>query len=260
MNKKRQIFLLVFLIILLFAINYPFLDKSVKDFLIDYEIVHIDRVIDGDTFVTNNQSVRLLGINSPEKGELYYDEAKELLELLVLNETVRLEFGKDKYDRYNRILAYVFLNGENINLKLVEKGLANYYFPSGRDRYYNDFEEIWNECIKSDENLCKKSEDICSECIRLKSLDFKNQEVIFHNSCDFTCDLTNWIIKDEGRKKFTFPEFNLDSKKEVTIKIDEGENNEEILFWEGENYVWTTTGDTLFLRDKNNSLVLWESY
>ena len=40
--------------------------------------------------------------NSPERGEPYYAEAKEFLNERILNKTVRLEFGKDKYDRYNR--------------------------------------------------------------------------------------------------------------------------------------------------------------
>jgi len=33
-----------------------------------------------------------------------------------------------------------------------------------------------------------------------------------------------------------------------------------ILFWKGKDYVWTSTGDTLFLRDDEGKLVLWEMY
>ena len=72
MNKKKQIFLIIFLVIILFTINYPFLDKKLENFLTDYETEIVERVIDGDTIVIDGSSVRLLGINTPERGEIYY--------------------------------------------------------------------------------------------------------------------------------------------------------------------------------------------
>ena len=258
--KTKEIILLIFLILLILIINYSFIDKKLEDFLFDYKIVIVERVIDGDTFVSENNSIRLLGINSPERGEKYYIEAKEFLERETLNKTVRLEFGKEKYDRYKRILAYVYINRENINLKLVESGFANFYFPSGKDINYDNFENAWNECIKNNVNLCEKSKNICGECIELREFDYKNQKVVLENNCNFSCDLTSLEIKDEGRKKFIFPEFTLQPNKQVYILIGEGENTKDTLFWAGEDYVWTRTGDSLFLRDEEGKLVLWESY
>ena len=178
----------------------------------------------------------------------------------ILNKTVKLEYGKDKKDRYNRTLAYIFLNDENINLKQVEQGFANYYFPSGKDVYYNNFKEAWENCIKENKNLCEKSKDICAKCIELKELNYNSQEAVFYNSCDYDCNLNGWKIKDEGRKTFIFSNFNLDGNKELKIKVGEGTDNSDILFWKGEDYVWTKTGDTLFLRDSEGKLILFESY
>ena len=250
----------LFLIILLVVINYSSIDKALKKFLLDYEFGIAKRVIDGDTIVINETSVRLLGINSPEKGEPYYNEARNFLEELVLNKTVKFEFGKEKYDKYQRVLAYVFLDNTNVNLKLVENGLANIYFPSGKDIYYKDFKKAWEDCIEENINLCESSKNKCADCIELKKFDYKKQEVIFYNKCGFDCELTDWKIKDEGRKTFMFPEFILKPNKDVYILIGEGDNTKDILFWEDEEYVWTSSGDTLFLRDDEGKLVLWESY
>ena len=251
-QKKKDFIVLIILILVLVIINYNFLDTSLQNFLIDYETVEIERIIDGDTLVASGQTIRLLGINTPERGEQHYTEAKQFLEELASNKTARLEFGKDKRDRYNRTLAYVIISGQNINLEIVKQGFANIYFPSGKDQYYNQFLQAWENC---ENNLCEKSSNNCAACIELKEFNVKNQKIVFYNKCEFNCDLTSWTVKDEGRKKFEFGAFILDSGSEVSISVKEGHD----FTWD-EDYVWTSTGDSLFLRDQNNGLVLWESY
>ena len=258
-NKKETIFL-ISLIVLLIAINYSWLDSLVINSFSEHESIKITRIVDGDTVDSDIGKIRMLGINTPEKKEKYYQEAKDFLNEELLNKTVRIEYGKDKKDRYNRTLGYLFLNNENVNLKQIENGFANYYFPSGKDIYYDDFKKAWETCIESNKNLCEKSKNICAECIELKNLDYDSQEVVFSNSCNYDCNLNNWKIKDEGRKNFVFQNFDLKSKKEVKIIVGEGTNNGEILFWTGKDYVWTKTGDTLFLRDDKGKLVLWKWY
>ncbi len=264
MAKKRQVGILIILITIFFAINYSSIDSFLKDFLDESKTAIVSRVIDGDTLeITdkgNRESVRLLGINTPERGEVLYDEAKRFLEELSLNKSVRLEFGKDRYDRYNRTLAYIFVNEFNINKEIVRQGYANIYFPSGKDVYYNEFLEAWKECINRDINLCEKSKDECANCVILKDLDVKNQKVIFENKCGFDCDLNKWTIKDEGRKKFIFGNFILRENENVEVIIGNGKNTSKTLYWKGYEYVWTETGDSIFLRDEKNKLVLYKNY
>ncbi|MCK9596024.1 thermonuclease family protein [Candidatus Pacearchaeota archaeon] len=261
MKRKKEIVLLIFLIVLLIAINYSFTDNAIKEFLDESRTTKVERVIDGDTIVVeNNTHVRLLGINTPEKKEKYYQEAKNFLEMAVLNKTIKLEYGKDKTDRYGRELAYVFVGNANVNKEMVDEGYANFYFPSGKDNYYNDFVKAWEHCLTNNKYLCEKSLDKCSDCIELKELDYNNQEIIFYNKCNFDCDLTGWDIKDEGRKHFIFERLVLGNNKEIKIVVGNETDTNEILYWKNEDYVWTSTGDTLFLRDKEGKLVLWESY
>jgi micrococcal nuclease len=258
MGKGRRILLLILLIAILIAINYSKLDKITGNFLADYEEGIVTRVVDGDTLEIGNESIRLLGINTPERGEIYYKEAKELLSSLVLNKTIRLEKEKEDKDRYGRKLRYIYLNEENVNLKLVEQGLANFYFPSGKDRHYQELNEAWQRCIEKNINLCEKSRDLCLNCIVLREFDYENEEIILENICTYTCSLENWSIKDEGRKRFVFPEVAL--KDELKIIVGKGQDTSNVLFWENEDYVWTQTGDTLFLRDGKGKLVLYKNY
>ncbi len=82
-------------------------------------------VIDGDTIVIEGGvKVRLIGINAPERGEEYYEEAKSFLMDKILYREVILERDVDDKDAYGRILRYVWLNDELINAEIVRLGLA----------------------------------------------------------------------------------------------------------------------------------------
>jgi endonuclease YncB( thermonuclease family) len=100
----------------------------------------IKKIVDGDTlWLENGQKIRLLGINTPEISrrdkiaEAGGVAAKKWLIKKLSNRRVKLVYDVEKKDAYNRTLAYIFSDqGENINVKLVEKGLAtlNIYPPN----------------------------------------------------------------------------------------------------------------------------------
>lgn len=256
--KTKQKLLIFFLLLVLIAIDYPIIDKALKGFTEDYEMGAVERIIDGDTIVVNGSNVRLLGINTPEKGEKYYEEAKNFLESEMLDKVVKLEKTQEDKDLYGRKLRYVISENKNINKKIVEQGFANPYFPSSRDKHYAEIWNAWSECIKSNHGLCEKSANYCARCVRIRELDQDKDEIILENTCRFYCSLKRWTLKDEGRKKFIFPDFVLE--REVLIKVGNGTNAKNVLFWEGKNYVLTRIGDSVFLRDNENMLVDWKSY
>lgn len=259
-NKKYRV-LLVMLIFLLLFVNYEFLNDELSKLLTDSEYALVTRVVDGDTLeLENGEKVRLLGINTPERGDRYYTEAKEFLENLTLNKTVRLEFGKKKYDMYDRTLAYIFADDIFVNVKIVEQGFANLYFPESQKLHYAEFTKAWESCLEKNQNICEKSLVKCAQCIELKQLNYNSQKVVFENICNFSCNLNDWEIKDEGRKNFIFDDFSLSPNSQVSIVVGNATNTDEILYWEKETYVWTGSGDSLFLRDSAGKLVLWESY
>ncbi len=236
MNKKH---LLIFLFFLLFLINYPFLDKFLINFFDTSQQIQITQVIDGDTIKTGNISIRLLGINAPEKKEPFYQEAKDFLKLLVENKSVVLFFGPKKYDKYKRTLAYVYVNEENINKKLIEQGLANPYFPDGKTEKSQEFQDAWEKCIKKQINLCAKSSEVCASCITIKDFNSANKKLTLKNICSFSCNLTNWIVKGGGRKK-VFLNQTITRDKLIQLSLYES--------------------DAIYLRDTENKLVLWKIY
>jgi endonuclease YncB( thermonuclease family) len=87
-------------------------------------------IIDGDTFVLNNGStVRLMGIDAPEKGDVNYDRAAYELQRRLVGR--QLAFEGDTEDKYGRLLRFVFAEGTNVNLELVRNGWARAFMHTG---------------------------------------------------------------------------------------------------------------------------------
>jgi micrococcal nuclease len=83
------------------------------------------KIIDGDTLVVSGgDTIRLLGIDTDEKGYPCYNVAKKRLENLTLGKQVILESGKENKDQYDRYLRYILVDSENINIQMVKEGLA----------------------------------------------------------------------------------------------------------------------------------------
>ena len=64
--------------------------------------VHCTRIVDGDTLeLRGGETIRLLGIDTPELGEPYADEAKWYLYSLVAHKPLLLELDEQERDVYN---------------------------------------------------------------------------------------------------------------------------------------------------------------
>jgi len=101
----------------------------------------VSKITDGDTIVVNGENVRLLGIDADERGYPCYNEAKARLEELILNKEVQLELDGQDRDQYQRYLRYIFLNQENLNLKLVQEGLVIARFFPENQKYKTEILE-----------------------------------------------------------------------------------------------------------------------
>lgn len=97
----------------------------------------VTKVVDGDTIRVSGKNgseekIRLIGIdahevrNTPKKKAGFYGkEATAYLRKRISGKKVRLEYDVQRYDRYRRTLAYVYLeDGTFINAEMVRKGYA----------------------------------------------------------------------------------------------------------------------------------------
>lgn len=129
-------------------------------------LVHVKRIIDGDTLqLDNNNRIRLQGINAPESVkpnwpvEPYGLEASAYVKqrLAQAGYMIRLTYDTEKKDQYGRTLAYVWVDNECLNETLVRRGLARaslqYHFSDSvkkrlrlaQDAARQDKQGIWSE-------------------------------------------------------------------------------------------------------------------
>ncbi|WP_129116481.1 DUF4350 domain-containing protein [Halegenticoccus tardaugens] len=87
-----------------------------------------------------------------------------------------------------------------------------------------------------------------------------DEYVVFGNDGDSALDLTDWQVRDEAEKTYTFPAFVLDAGAEVTLYTGEGEDTQTELYWDSGSPVWNNEGDTVYVSDADGTLVVEESY
>lgn len=92
------------------------------------ELFIVTEVIDGDTIkIDTGESVRLICIDTLERGQNGYQEAKDYLEGLVLDKEVKLVKDISETDKYDRLLRYVYLDGDFVNEMIVREGHGEAY-------------------------------------------------------------------------------------------------------------------------------------
>ena len=114
-------------------------------------------ISDGDTLTLldsekRTHKIRLSGIDAPEKDQPFGQRSKQHLASEVFGQFIVVDHHKK--DRYGRLLGKLLKNGEDINLKQIQVGLAWHYKAyakeqSARDQtQYSDAEVQARQAIK----------------------------------------------------------------------------------------------------------------
>lgn len=100
------------------------------------------RILDGDTLVIIGDddielTLRLAGIDAPEKDQPFGGEAKSFLEDLLTEQSISLEDVRK--EKYGRLLAHAYLNSRWIDLEVIEHGMA-WVYPDADSRLLREAE------------------------------------------------------------------------------------------------------------------------
>lgn len=206
----------------------------------------IARVLDGDTVqLEDGRNVRLININTPEKGLPFSNEARLFLEQYVNNSVSVESLGLEKY---GRTLARIYAP-EYLNLQIVRLGLASYYLVQPSE--YQIFSNAEAEARKTEKGIWKKSP--LYDCI---SAEIKPQEeyLILTEKCNSSFPIS---IKDDGTH--TYYVF-MHASKTQKIFSGKGEPSPGEIYLNSTTNIWNNDKDTLFIRDSSGLLVYFYRY
>ncbi len=153
--KSRNIYVLLITLIMFIPVNV-FANEKIE--------VKFKSCIDGDTarFIMDNEEikVRFLAIDTPEtnhptkKEEPYGKEAKEYTCGKITNANkIELEFDEksDKKDKYDRYLAWVYVDDSLLQIELIQNGLAKVAYIYGDYLYVDKLKE--EEALAKDKKI-----------------------------------------------------------------------------------------------------------
>lgn len=234
----------------------------------------ITNIIDGDTIdLDSGERVRLLGINTPESGEILFEESSKRLEALVMNKSVLLEIDKTNSGIYTRLLRHIYVLGPdgsyiNAGFLIVLEGLANTYFVEPDILYKEIFHQAEEYAINNELGLWKPSNySVCIDILNFvydsEGDDRENlngEYITLKNNCNYPIQTNNWTLKDEATHIFRFPQSTIPASGTITIHTGKGDNTDNSLYWGMTTPIWNNNGDTVLIWDENGNLVFRELY
>ena len=231
------------------------------------ETARVARVYDGDTvLLEDGRKVRYLGINAPESQEPLSRKAKGRNEELVLRKVVRLEYEQERGDRYGRLLAWVHVGDDVVNLQLLREGLAHAFIipPNGiRTLEILQAQEgarekrlgIWRHIrgglkVTAVRTEARDTGDLTTgeEYVRLAAVSPR------------PVSLRGYRLLNESGRIYTFPDVTIAPGLTVLVVTGRGQDGKDPqgqlrLFWNTASPAWDEKEDTAYVEDPAGRLV-----
>ncbi len=166
-------------IILVLLLLFPF------SIYADREKVELFKCVDGDTarFILNKKEikVRLLGINAPEieknnqEGEPYGKESADYVcRKLKKAKVIELEYDEEseKKDKYDRILAYVFVDNNLLETSILKNGYATVKYYKKSFKYYDELVNAENYAKEKKKGIYSDEEYVFTKAEEKKFVNY----------------------------------------------------------------------------------------
>jgi len=175
----------------------------------------VNFVVDGDTLKVENlaglpTAIRLLGIDSPELGFPFYQQAKDFVFQMVFDKEVEILISPKKaqqIDEFGRTLAVIILNEQILNLSLLREGLAKRFDKANQLILAQNWDEIEQEAKNVYKGIWasyQKGNVVISELLPDPvGNDNELEWIELQNLTSDTLDLSGWIL--DKKTQFKIP-------------------------------------------------------
>ena len=228
----------------------------------------VKRVVDGDTIVlADGRHVRYIGINTPERGEPLWADARDYNAQKMEGKPVSLEFGQVRGDTYGRTLAYVSVEGEMVNAQLLKAGWAH-LFVLEPITYYHYFRRLQEEARAQQLGIWGKAGftgplKITTLHADAQGDDRQNLNGEYVRICNISpqeINLRGFSLVDRQGHRYIFNRALLRPGYTVLLYTGTGRDivkgvDQVRVYWGARYHVWNNTGDEASLRDSEGKLI-----
>jgi len=232
----------------------------------------VARHVDGDTFevaiadpphgMRTVETVRLMGIDTPEMDEPRGAEALDHVIRTVGTEPVYLAFDFRRRDQFDRLLAFVYLpDGTLLNAELIETGLAVVYRGDDLMYFLPQFEDLERAARSRELGVWegKAAAGVIFVDIRNQSRD---EHVLLRNDGSATVDISGWRIHDDDGDVLMIP-VGVRLAPGETLAVGSGtgcvDTHHPCLPVSTKN-IWGNPGDVACLKDRSGTLIDSDAY
>ncbi len=220
---------------------------------------------DGDTVVIEKDgaetTVRLIGVNAPEREECFYQESTDYLIETLKGATVDIEdLGTDQF---GRTLVYLWTDRGLVNLDLVAGGWAIATTPNEADSYGNEMLQAERQALDDSAGLwaadaCGPAEEVPEISISVEpdppgpdDKRLKEESVGLANTGAAPVDISGWALRDESSvNRYRFGPGTV-IEPGYSIEVSSADPG-----WEpGDRPVWNNDGDTAILLTAQGTVV-----
>ena len=275
--------------------------------------VTVTAVVDGDTVKIRyrngtQDTLRLLGVDTPETGgendpaefegvpetaagrdclgEAGHDATRAMTQRL-LGETVTIgvDAESDRRGYYDRLLGYIYQDGENVNYWLLTEGHARVYDSQFTEREAFDAAEqrarangtgLW-ACATESPPTGTTTEPVAADggavtgALAIAEIhedaagddrqNLNDEYVVFENRGATALDLSGWTVADEANHAYRIPDgTTLDPDDRLTLRTGRGTDSATTLYWGQGSPVWNNDGDTVTVRAANGTAMVRQGY
>ncbi|MFB6107216.1 MAG: lamin tail domain-containing protein [Haloplanus sp.] len=259
--------------------------------------VRVTHVVDGDTVDVRfadgrTESVRLVGVDTPEvRGGVHPAEfgvpdtetgrsclrrfadrasAYATRRLADRRVTLRYDHLTGRRDRYDRILAYVVVDGSAFNAALLEGGYARFYDTPFEeyDRYAAlerdaraDGRGLWS-CAAgtATANASLVVARVHADAAGRDGENLDDEYVVFRNAGAEPLSLAGWTVTDEAGHAYVFGNRTLAPGAELVLRTGTGTDDDSTVYWDRTSPVWNNGGDVVRVTDDHGRVVLETRY
>lgn len=144
----------ILVIVMIKVLQSDFLSKNIQN---DLKHVGLISCIDGDTANLNvngsTQKVRFIAIDTPEvtSNDFYANEARDYVCNRLSQGPIYLEFdpGSDQFDKYGRMIAWVYVGDSLLQKEIVEEGYGKVKYIYGDYKYVDELNQLQSQAKKS---------------------------------------------------------------------------------------------------------------